>query len=79
LFVAGSTLLVIVLFNPVRRRLLGLVDRRFYRSRYDAVRVVEEFGGRLKDQVDVDELALGWAGVVTETMQPSSVGVWVRR
>jgi hypothetical protein len=78
LFVAGSTLVVAALFNPVRRRVLHWVDRRFYRSRYDGERVVSEFSGRLRDQTDVDQLADDWVSVVAETVQPSSVGVWVR-
>ena len=77
-FVAGSTLLVLVLFNPVRKRLLGWVDRRFYRSRYDAERVAGEFSFRLRDEVDIDRLTGDWVGVVTETMRPTSIGVWVK-
>jgi hypothetical protein len=77
-FVAGSTLAVAALFNPVRRRVLSWVDRRFYRSRYDAERVAEGFAARLRDEVDVHRLTNDWASVVTETMQPASVSVWVR-
>lgn len=78
LFVAGSTLAVVGLFNPVRRQALKLVDRRFYRSRYNAEKMVEEFSNRLQDQVDVDRLAIDLVSVVNETMQPSSLGVWVK-
>lgn len=78
LFVAGSTLAVAALFNPVRRRVQSLVDRRFNRSRYDAEDVVETFAGALRDQVDPDEVIGAWTGVVTVTMQPSTTGVWVR-
>lgn len=78
LFVAGSTLAVAALFNPVRKRLLGWVDRRFYRSRYDAELVIEDFGRRLRNEVDIRRLTDDWTAVVTETMRPSSVGVWVR-
>jgi hypothetical protein len=78
LLVAGSTLAVAALFNPLRRRVQGWVDRRFNRSRYDAERVMEEFAGSLQDRVDPDGVVEGWLGVVAETMQPSSVGVWVR-
>ena len=75
---AASTLAVAALFNPVRRRTQALVDRRFNRSRYDAQRVIDRFAGSLRDQVDSDQVMDGWVGVVTETMQPTSVSVWVR-
>ncbi|MEX0865064.1 MAG: hypothetical protein WD269_09355 [Acidimicrobiia bacterium] len=78
LVVAVSTLAVAALFSPVRRRVQGWVDRRFNRSRYDAERVMSEFAGSLRDRVDPDGVVEGWVGVVTQTMQPSSVGVWVR-
>jgi hypothetical protein len=78
LFVAGSTLAVAALFNPLRRRVLHWVDRRFYRSRYDAERVADEFASRLQDRTDVDRLSEDWVAVVAQTMQPSSLGVWVR-
>jgi hypothetical protein len=78
LVVAVSTLAVAGLFNPVRRRVQGWVDRRFNRSRYDAERVMSEFGLSLRDRVDPDGVVDGWVGVVSETMQPESVGVWVR-
>jgi hypothetical protein len=78
LVVAVSTLAVAGLFNPVRRRVQAWVDRRFNRSRYDAERVMSEFVGSLRDRVDRDGVVEGWVGVVSETMQPTSVGVWVR-
>jgi MFS family permease len=78
LLVAGSTLAVAALFNPVRRRVQRWVDRRFNRSRYDAEQVMAEFAGSLQDRVDPDGLIDGWVEVVAETMQPTSVGVWVR-
>ena len=79
LVVAATTLLVAALFNPVRRRVQGWVDRRFNRSRYDTERVMDRFAGSLRDQVDSDEVVDGWVGVVSETMQPATVGVWVRQ
>lgn len=78
LLVAGSTLAVAGLFNPVRRRVQGWVDRRFNRSRYDAARVMDEFAGSLRDEVDANAVIDGWVGVVSETMQPEAVGVWVK-
>lgn len=76
--VAVSTLAVAALFNPLRRQVQSLVDRRFNRSRFDAERIVEGFAGSLRDRVDSDGVVVGWLGVVSETMEPSSLGVWVR-
>ena len=78
LAVAGSTLVVAALFNPLRKRLQGWVDRRFNRSKYDAERVMEQFAGSLQDRVDEEDLVHGWVGVVSETMEPALAGVWVR-
>ncbi len=78
LVVAVSTLVVFALFTPVRRRVQAVVDRRFNRSRYDAARVVDSFAGSLREQVDPQELVDGWVGVVSETMQPAALGIWVR-
>jgi hypothetical protein len=55
------------------------VDRRFNRSRYDTQRVMDGFAGSLRDQVDTEQVVNGWVDVVSETMQPSSVAVWVRQ
>lgn len=76
--VAATTLGVAAVFNPLRRRIQGLVDRRFNRSRYDAERVVEDFAASLRDGIDPDRVVDGWLNVVTETMQPAGIGVWVR-
>jgi hypothetical protein len=78
LAVAGSTLAVAALFNPLRRRVQEWVDRRFNRARYDAQRVMERFAGSLQGRLDHDGVVDGWVGVVAETMQPASVAVWVR-
>jgi hypothetical protein len=78
LFVAGSTLAVAALFTPLRRRVMTWVDRRFNRSSYDAQKVNHAFAAHLRDQVDADRLAADWADVVTGTLEPSLVGVWVR-
>jgi hypothetical protein len=77
--VAATTLGVAALFNPVRGRMQVWVDRRFNRSKYDSERVVAEFAGSLRERVDVDEVVEGWLGAVDSTMQPASVGVWVRQ
>jgi hypothetical protein len=78
LFVAGSTLAVAALFNPLRRLVMRWVDRRFNRSSYDFEQITDRFAARLRDQVDADRLADDWAAVVNKTLQPSAVGVWVR-
>jgi hypothetical protein len=78
LVVAGSTLAVAALFNPVRKRVQGVVDRRFNRSRYDAERVMTRFAAALRDEVDPDAVVDGWMSVVAATMEPSTAAVWVR-
>ena len=77
--VAGSTLAAAALFNPLRKWAQGWVDRRFGRSHYDAARVMDEFAASLRHQLDNRQLIAGWVDVVEDTMQPSTVGVWVRR
>jgi hypothetical protein len=78
LFVAGSTLAVAALFTPIRRVVMGWVDRRFNRSSYDAELVADAFSARLRDQVDANRLTADWVDVVGSTLEPSVVGVWVR-
>lgn len=78
LFVAGSTVLAAALFNPIRDRVLRWVDNRFYRSRYNAQLVLEDFVNQVRDVVDSNRLAADWVGVVTATMRPATVGVWIR-
>ena len=76
--IAGSTLAVAALFNPVRRRVQRAVDRRFNRTRYDADRIVAAFATRLKDAVDLDSVRDDLAGVVTHALEPAHVSVWIR-
>jgi hypothetical protein len=78
LVVALATLAAAALFNPLRRRVQGLIDRRFNRSQYDAREIIDLFAESLRDRVDASGLVDGWVGVVSQTMQPYSVGVWIR-
>ena len=75
--VAGATLVAAALFNPVRRRVQRLVDRRFNRARYNADKIVAAFAARLQDAVDLDAVQDELAGVVHQALEPAHVSLWV--
>jgi hypothetical protein len=79
LVIVASTLLIAALFNPLRRRIQHVIDRRFFRKRYDAAKTLEAYSAKLRNETNLDSLNGALVDVVRETMQPEHASLWLRR
>jgi hypothetical protein len=77
--IVASTLVVAALFQPLRHGLQKVIDRRFYRSKYDAARTLKNFSATLRGEIDLEQLSDHLVTVVQETIQPSIVQLWLRK
>ena len=78
LAIVASTLAIAALFTPLRRRIQSLIDKRFYRRKYDSAKVLAAFGTTARDETNLDALTVELVRVVQETVQPEFVGLWLR-
>ncbi len=78
LAIVASTLTIAALFNPLRRRIQTIIDKRFYRRKYDAAKVLGAFGATARDETNLDALTGELLRVVDETVQPEFAGLWLR-
>ena len=75
---AGATLAVAALFQPARRRIQAVVDRRFNRRKYNTAKTIEAYSVRLRDQLDLDTLSTELLAVVNQSMEPTRISLWLR-